>query len=430
MVNRFFMIDLYFFRNNRDYVVNNLSKRGYKLDYDAFFRLDESIKIVKANIYLLNREHNYISFFFRKLGNNSFLFNFLKCKAKFLKQVIAKKTDMLKYLSDEFFDFLSLVPNLLHKSVQYGRDVSDNLELRTFINSKNSSDVFVFDLFKDFEVNKLFLDFDVSAKISGAGFVVLKGSLAELHRAIGNYMVDRHVLNAGYMEVYSPILVNDKSMYYSGHFPKFRDDQFSVSDSNLWLIPTAEVVLTNIVSNSILDFSKLPLKFVSKTLCFRKEKGNYGYLVKGMIRQHQFDKVELVHVVDDTTSYESLEELVFNAESVLQELDLSYRVLALCSSDIGFTAAKTYDIEVWMPKRKIYLEVSSCSNTETFQSIRMNCKIRINDKIKYPHILNGSGLAIGRILLAIIENYSDSFGNVYVPDVLLKYMNGKKIIKF
>ncbi|HIH2763576.1 MAG TPA: aminoacyl--tRNA ligase-related protein [Candidatus Azoamicus sp.] len=220
-------------------------------------------------------------------------------------------------------------------------------------------------------------------------------------------------------------------MFNSGHFPKFLKDQFSISDSDMWLIPTAEVILTNIVSNSNLDFNDLPLKFVSKTSCFRKERGSYGSKVRGLIRQHQFDKVELVNVVLPSLSYFYLEELVYHAEKVLQNLFLPYRVISLCSSDVGFTSSKTYDIEAWFPKRKMYVEVSSCSNTEVFQSIRM--KTKVFDKTKffcYPHMLNGSGLAIGRVLLCLIENYSESNGDLLVPDVLVKYMNGIKFKKF
>lgn len=425
------MIDLYFFRNNSNYVIENLKNRGFVFNYDSFIKLDCKIRFLKTEIYVLQREHNVMSSFSKDFKCNVIFFKFLLLKIQFLKKNMSDKKSKLDFLFKEFSDFLSNIPNLLHQSVPIGNGPCDNLEIRTFINSNNISDNFNFNLVNDFEINSDYLDFDLSSKISGTGFVILRKSLAELHRAIGNYMLDKHILFGEYEEIYSPLLVNSKSMYYSGHFPKFRDDQFNISDTDLWLIPTSEVVLTNLISNSVIKSDLLPLKFVSKTACFRKEKGSYGYLVKGMIRQHQFDKVELLHIVDPNKSYDSLEELVFNAENILQELDLPYRVLSLCSKDIGFTSAKTYDLEVWMPKRKIYLEVSSCSNTESFQSRRMNAKIQINTYFsEYPHVLNGSGLAIGRILLAIIENYSDSLGNIHIPAVLIKYMNGKKIINF
>ena len=421
------MINFNFLKYNKDFVIKNFSKRGFDFDYNLFFNYYYRIRVLRTEIYLLQREHNFMSYLVSNCKDYVLFFGFLILKIKKIKNIIFEQSSKLKVLSDDFNLFLSNIPNLLHYSVPIGRSALDNLEVRTFLNDKS---LFNKDLFKDFESNKAFLDFDLAANISGSGFVILKDELAELHRAIGNYMLDKHIFLHGYKEIYSPVIVNGKSMYCSGHFPKFCDDLFNILGSDLWLIPTAEVVLTNLVCNSYINYCDLPLKFVSKTLCFRKEKGNYGYLVKGIIRQHQFDKVELVCVVDPSKSYDALDELVFNAESILQDLNLPYRVLSLCSSDIGFTSSKTYDLEVWMPKRKIYLEVSSCSNTETFQSRRLNVKFVLKNRNFLPHILNGSGLAIGRILLAIIENYSDSFGNVVIPSVLIKYMNGKKIINY
>lgn len=419
------MIDFNFLKSNKDYVIKNFYKRGFDFKYDIFFDYFFKIKNLKTEIYLLQREHNLLSYLVFVYKNDLNFFNFLILKIKHLKTILVGKNCILKNFDKNFDTFLSNIPNLLHNSVPIGKSASNNIEIRTFVNNYTS---FNCELFNDFESRNAFLDFDVASNMSGSGFVILKSELAELHRALGNYMLDKHIFFHGYKEIYSPVLVNSNSMYFSGHFPKFREDQFNIHDSDLWLIPTAEVILTNLVANSHIKYNDLPLKFVSKTLCFRKEKGNYGYLVKGIIRQHQFDKVELVQVVEPNKSYEALEELVFHAESILQDLNLSYRVLSLCSADIGFTSSKTYDIEVWMPKRKIYLEVSSCSNTETFQSRRMNSKIISKNKNFLPHILNGSGLAIGRVLLSIIENYSDSFGNIKIPDVLIKYMNGKSTI--
>lgn len=425
-----FMIDLCFFRNNKSFILNNLMKRGFVFDYDKFSNLDFIIKTLKTDIYRVQREHNFLSFLLKMFIHESEIFKILLLKNRYLKDFLFYKNNELKKFNDDFLSFLSNIPNLLDNSVPIGFNSSDNVEVRVFVNSKNNIPFFNNKLFKDFEFNIDYIDFDVAAKISGSGFVVLKNVLAELYRAVGNYMVDRHIFLSGYKEIYSPLLVTDRSMFFSGHFPKFKEDQFNVSGTDLWLIPTGEVVLVNLISNFCVSYKSLPLKFVSKTSCFRKEKGSYGYLVKGMIRQHQFDKVELVHIVEPNMSKESLDELVFNAEVILQELDLSYRVLSLCSGDIGFTSEKTYDLEVWLPKRKIYLEVSSCSNTGTFQSRRMNARVNYINHFEYPHILNGSGLAIGRVVLAIIENYSDSFGQISIPDVLVKYMNGKRYINF
>jgi seryl-tRNA synthetase len=421
------MINFNVLKYNKDFVIKNFAKRGFDFDYNLFLNYYHKIRVLRTEIYLLQREHNFMSYLVSNFKDYFLFFSFLIIKIKKLKNIIFDKSTKLKVLDDDFKLFLSNIPNLLHNSVPIGKSALDNLEVRTFLNDNS---LFNKDLFKDFESNKSFLDFDLASNISGSGFVILKNDLAELHRAIGNYMLDKHIFVHGYKEIYSPVIVNGKSMYCSGHFPKFQDDQFNISDSDLWLIPTGEVVLTNLVCNSYVNYYDLPLKFVSKTLCFRKEKGNYGYLVKGIIRQHQFDKVELVQVVAANKSYDSLDELVFHAESILQDLNLSYRVLSLCSSDLGFTSSKTYDLEVWMPKRKIYLEVSSCSNTETFQSRRLNVKFMFKNKNFLPHVLNGSGLAIGRILLAIIENHADSFGNIIIPPVLIKYMNGKKKISY
>lgn len=421
------MIDFNFLKYNKNFVVKNFYKRGFNFDYKLFFNYYFKIRNLRTEIYLLQREHNFMSHLAHFYKNYFLFFNFLVLKIKNLKNIIFNKSVNLKVLDSDFNSFLANIPNLLHSSVNIGKSSLDNLEIRTFVNVNSS---FSSDLFKDFEANNTFLDFDLASDMSGSGFIILKSDVAELHRAIGNYMLDKHIYFHGYKEIYSPVMVNSNAMYCSGHFPKFRDDQFNINDSDLWLIPTAEVVLTNLVNNSYINYGDLPLKFVSKTLCFRKEKGNYGYLVKGIIRQHQFDKVELVHVVDPKKSYDALEELVFHAESILQDFNLPYRVLSLCSGDIGFTSSKTYDLEVWMPKRKIYLEVSSCSNTETFQSRRLNTKFSLKNQLFFPHILNGSGLAIGRILLAILENYSDSFGNIIIPPVLIKYMNGKKFINY
>lgn len=423
------MINIEILRNIDFKIICNFKSRGFGYDNLYFEEVDSKIKNLKTNIYRFKYRHHLMSSLLRNLKQKKLNFEFLFNEIFFLKKNILKSSLCLNELEKSFKDFLLNIPNLLHKSVPIGESQHDNVEIRFFINNKlylSLNDK----LFNDFECNKNYIDFDLSAKISGSGFVILRNFLAQLHRALGNYMLDLHVFEHGYEEIYSPLIVNEASMFATGHFPKFVDDQFNILGTKLWLIPTSEVVLSNLVSGLNIDILSFPMKFVSKTACFRKEKGKYGYKVKGLIRQHQFDKVELVQVVKAEESYIALEELTYHAEKILQNLNLPYRVVSLCSKDVGFTASKTYDLEVWFPKRKMYIEVSSCSNTENFQSRRMEVRSKVLDKFVFPHILNGSGLAIGRILLAIIENYSDQNGNLIVPDVLVHYMNGKKLIEF
>lgn len=421
------MVNIEFLRKKSYFVYQNLKNRGFDFNFRYFKFLDDNIKLLKTDIYQLQHKHKLMSELVNVLRVNSMRFDYLILDISILKRKISLKIFELNKLELECKDYLLSLPNLLHDSVPYGNNDGDNLELRRFstnlITNKNFKN--------DIEDNSSYIDFNSSAYISKSGFVLLKDDIAQLYRALGNYMIDLHVMKHGYMEVYSPLMVNEKSLISTGHLPKFSEDLFSISGTNLWMIPTSEVVLSNLASTFKFDESDLPLKFVSKTPCFRKEKGSYGYKVRGLIRQHQFDKVELVKFTTPHTSYIELEELVFHAETVLQNLNLSYRVISLCSKDIGFSSAKTYDLEVWFPKRKMYVEVSSCSNTESFQSMRMKASYsNMSCKKEFPHILNGSGLAIGRIFLAIIENYSDSFGNLVVPDVLVQYMHGKNIILF
>lgn len=424
------MINVEFLRNVDFKILNNFKSRGFKYDDVYFNDTDSKIRRLKTEVYKLKYRHRLMSLLVKDLKQKKMSFEFLFKEIFFLKTSVNDTCLYLHDLESQFNLFLLNIPNLLHESVPLGESQIDNIEIRFF---SDECSVLKFNeiLFNDFECNKDYIDFDLSAKISGSGFVILRKFLAQLHRALGNYMIDLHIMEHGYDEIYSPLLVNEESMFATGHFPKFIDDQFNISGTKLWLIPTSEVVLSNLVSGLKAEAINFPLKFVSKTACFRKEKGKYGYKVKGLIRQHQFDKVELVQVVNPKKSYDALEELVYHAERVLQNLNLPYRVISLCSKDIGFTSSKTYDLEVWFPKRKMYVEVSSCSNTETFQSRRMSAKFKNSSgQWVLPHILNGSGLAIGRVLLAIIENYSDKNGNVLIPDVLVSYMNGKKLIEF
>ncbi len=420
------MLDKNYLRLSKD-ISFNFEFRGFHFNYLFFEKLDIKIRLLKTRIYRLQYKHNTLSSIVKILKKNDFSILYFLNEISFLKLIIINIKNKLFYLEKIFNDFLLKVPNILHKSVCYGLSDLDNVEIKVFLSETFN----INSIFNDFESNKNYIDFEMSSKISGSGFVILKSYLAQLYRALGNYMLDLHIFEHGYKEIYSPLIVKEESMFNSGHFPKFLKEQFSITDADMWLIPTAEVVLTNLVSNSHLDLQNLPLKFVSKTACFRKERGSYGSRVRGLIRQHQFDKVELVNVVLPSNSYIYLEELVYHAEKILQNLFLPYRVISLCSSDVGFTSAKTYDIEAWFPKRKMYVEVSSCSNTETFQSLRMKSKIFDKNKFFcYPHMLNGSGLAIGRVLLCLIENYSEVNGDLIVPDVLVKYMNGIDRISF
>jgi seryl-tRNA synthetase len=273
------------------------------------------------------------------------------------------------------------------------------------------------------------IDFDTAAKIAAARFVLMKGPMARLHRAITQLMLDTHTQEHGYTEVYAPYLVNADSMRGTGQFPKFEEDQFAIQSDGLFLIPTAEVPVTNIVRGEIVDGKALPLRFVCHTPCFRREAGSYGKDTRGMIRQHQFDKVELVQIIHPEQSYEGLEQLTRHAEAILQKLDLPYRVVTLCTGDMGFSSAKTYDIEVWLPGQNAYREISSCSNFEAFQARRMQARFR-NEKAKTElvHTLNGSGLAVGRTLVAVLENYQRADGGVDIPRALQPYMGGQQTI--
>ncbi|HFL8824330.1 MAG TPA: serine--tRNA ligase [Candidatus Azoamicus sp. OHIO1] len=435
------MIDLNLLRKNSDFVVKNYFKRGYTYSSDIFNDLDAKIKKLKVDVYKLRFEYKKKSKLIGSISSNNKIFDMsinndklmknLFNEVKVLKKDILDKENSLFLLESEFKNFLLTLPNLLHESVPFGISEADNLEIRKY---KSLSKNFLFseDLFNDeFHVCKKYVDFITASFLSGSGFVVLKRGIAQLHRALGNYMLDVHINDNGYEEIYSPLMVNSKSLYATGHFPKFYDDQFKIDGIDLWLIPTAEVVLANLVSNRVLQDNLLPLKYVSKTPCFRKEKSSYGKKVQGLIRQYQFDKVELVQIVDPYKSYLALENLVLDVEKILKGLGLSYRVICLCSSDTGFSSSKTYDLEVWFSKKKEYIEVSSCSNTESFQSRRMNAKYKSISKniCEYVHILNGSGVAIGRILSAVMENYLDNKGRLIIPDVLIKYMNGAEVIE-
>jgi seryl-tRNA synthetase len=424
------MLDLHFLRTNLETVATRLKDRGYTLDVDAFRDLEAQRKSVQTRTEELQAARNQAS---KKIGQ-------LKAKGEDASAVMAEVAglgDELKALEGRLAeiqtrlsDFLLNVPNVPHESVPAGRSADDNVEVRR-VGALRAFDFPVKD-HVDVGARLGGLDFDTAAKISGARFALMTGAVARLHRAIAQFMLDVHTREHGYTEIYAPYLVNAESLRGTGQLPKFEDDLFAVprgQDPKLYLIPTAEVPVTNIVRDEIVPLEKLPLKFVCHTPCFRSEAGSYGKDTRGMIRQHQFDKVELVQIVHPDRSYEGLEQLTRHAEEILRRLELPYRTVTLCTGDMGFSSAKTYDIEVWLPAQNTYREISSCSNFEAFQARRMQARYRAEKGKPEPvHTLNGSGLAVGRTLVAILENYQRADGGVDVPSALKPYMGEMGVI--
>jgi seryl-tRNA synthetase len=417
------MLDIQLLRNDIQGVANRLAGRGFTLDTGEFERLEAKRKAIQTETQELQAKRNQLS---KAVGqakakseDASALMAQVGAQAARLKEL----EQQLPEVQAELENFMLVIPNLPHDSVPVGKSADDNPEVR-HIGTPRQFDFQVRDHVELGERLKL-LDFDVAAKISGARFVMMKGPIARLHRALAQFMLDVHTQEHGYTEIYAPYLVNPDTMRGTGQLPKFHEDLFYIEADNFYLIPTAEVPVTNIVRGEIVAGANLPLKFVCHTPCFRREAGSYGKDTRGMIRQHQFDKVELVHVVRPETSYDALEELTGNAETILKKLDLPYRVVCLCTGDMGFGAAKTYDIEVWLPAQNTYREISSCSNCEAFQARRMQARFR-GDKGKpeLVHTLNGSGLAVGRTLIAILENYQNANGSITIPPALKPYMGG------
>jgi seryl-tRNA synthetase len=428
------MLDVQLLRNDLRAVAKRLADRGYTLDTAAFEALEARRKTVQTETQELQAKRNQLS---RQVGE-------LKAKGGDASQLVAQvnaQAGRLKSLEQhlekiqaQLNEFLLGLPNVPHASVPVGRSAADNPEVR----KDGAPRAFDFPVKDHVDLGTaLGLDFDAASKISGARFVLMKGAIARLHRALTQFMLDLHTREHGYTEVYAPYLVNAASMRGTGQLPKFEEDLFKIprqesdgADASLYLIPTAEVPVTNVVRDEILQASRLPLKYVCHTPCFRSEAGSYGKDTRGMIRQHQFDKVELVHIVHPERSYQALEELTSHAETILKRLDLPYRIVTLCTGDMGFAAAKTYDIEVWLPGQKMYREISSCSNCEGFQARRMQARFR-NDrhKTEFVHTLNGSGLAVGRTLIAVMENFQNTDGSVSIPEALRPYMGGASVIK-
>jgi seryl-tRNA synthetase len=423
------MLDPKLLRSDIENTAKKLSRRGVQIDVAAISALEERRKAIQIRTQQLQQERNAGS---KAVGQ-------AKAKGEDAAPLLAAVADLgdkLKQAEDELTqlqqaleDIALGIPNIPHESVPDGRDEKDNVEVRRW----GTPRVFDFEPKDHVDIGAFLgqMDFDVAAKISGARFVVMKGGLARLHRALIQFMLDLHTREHGYVETYVPYMVNPASLRGTGQLPKFEQDLFAVrSEQNFYLIPTAEVPVTNLVRDTITEAKDMPLKFACHTPCFRSEAGSYGKDTRGMIRQHQFEKVELVQIVRPQDSYDALEALTSHAEKILQLLELPYRTVVLCTGDMGANAAKTYDIEVWLPAQKAYREISSCSNFEDFQARRMQARWRNPEtgKPELVHTLNGSGLAVGRTLVAILENYQTQDGHVRVPPVLKPYLGGMEVI--
>ncbi|MGC2457484.1 MAG: serine--tRNA ligase [Gallionellaceae bacterium] len=449
------MLDIQLLRNDLANVAAHLASRGYEFPVAAFEALEHARKTIQITTQEAQARRNASS---KRIGQ-------AKARGEDVSAImadVASLGDMLKQMGtqlesvqNDLEKLLLVVPNLPHSTVPRGKSEVDNVEVRKV----GVVPKFEFEVKDHVSIGEALggLDFATAAKISGARFSLLKGPLARLHRALAQFMLDTHTEQHGYTETYVPYLVNADSMRGTGQLPKFEVDLFRIikesekemvekamrgvavatssipmeyASPTLYLIPTAEVPVTNIVRDEIVPLEKLPLKFVAHTPCFRSEAGSYGRDTRGMIRQHQFDKVELVQIVHPEQSYAGLEELLGHAETILKKLELPYRVVKLCTGDMGFSAAMTYDIEVWLPAQNTYREISSCSNFESFQARRMQARFRnAQGKPELLHTLNGSGLAVGRTLVAVLENYQQADGSVIVPEVLRPYMGGLQIIK-
>lgn len=419
------MLDIQQLRNDLDNVVARLAARKFVFPAEEFKALEAQRKTIQTNTENLQAKRNAAS---KQIG-------IAKSKGEDASAILAEVAglgDELKAAEAQLAEIQASmqtlmlnVPNLPHESVPVGQDESQNVEARRWGTPRS----FDFEVKDHADVGApLGLDFDTGAKLSGARFTLMKGQIAKLHRAIAQFMLDTQTDKHGYTECYTPYMVNRETLVGTGQLPKFEEDLFVTphNDSKLYLIPTSEVTLTNTVRDEIVAADSLPIKLTAHTPCFRSEAGSYGRDTKGMIRQHQFDKVEMVQIVHPETSYQALEEMVGHAEAILQALELPYRVVSLCTGDMGFGAAKTYDLEVWLPAQNTYREISSVSNCEAFQARRLQARFRnANGKPELLHTLNGSGLAVGRTLVAVLENNQNADGSVTIPKALQPYMGGK-----
>ncbi len=423
------MLDIQILRNDLAAVATRLATRGYALDTAKFEQMEAARKTIQTRTQELQAKRNATSKLIGQAKAKGEDVSAIMAEVGLLGDELKQLETKLPQVLQEMDAFLAVIPNMPHASVPVGKSEADNVEVRKV----GEPTKFAFEVKDHVSIGEGLggLDFETATKIAGARFSLLKGPLARLHRALAQFMLDTHTTEHGYTETYVPYLVNAESMFGAGQLPKFEEDLFKVprqtgeGEESFYLIPTAEVPVTNMVRDSIVPLEKLPMKFVAHTPCFRSEAGSYGRDTRGMIRQHQFDKVELVQIVHPEKSYEMLEELLGHAETILKKLNLPYRVVKLCTGDMGFSASTTYDIEVWLPAQNTYREISSCSNFEAFQARRMQARFRnAQGKPELLHTLNGSGLAVGRTLVAVLENYQQADGSVLVPEVLRPYMGG------
>lgn len=423
------MLDIKHLRHNIDHTAKRLKERGYVLDVTTLVKLEEQRKVLQIKTQQLQNERNLHAKAIGQAKTKGEDVTPMLAEINTLAEELKTAETQLEAVQNDLNAILYTIPNLPHESVPSGQSEEQNLEIRRWGQPKH----YDFQVLDHVDLGAKYhqMDFATATKLTGARFVVLRDQIARLHRALIQFMLDVHIQEHGYSEVYVPYLVNRDSLFGTGQLPKLSEDLFAIKGENeLYLIPTAEVPITNIVRDEILDPTQLPLKFVSHTPCFRSEAGSYGKDTRGMIRQHQFEKVELVQIVHPENSYAVHEELTQHAEKILQKLQLPYQVVALCGGDLGFASAKTYDLEVWLPGQQRYREISSCSNFEDFQARRMQARWRNPNtgKPELVHTLNGSALAIGRTLVAIMENYQDAQGRIHVPEVLWPYMENVKVI--
>ena len=426
------MLDIQKIRENTDEIVRGLARRGFAFNQELFLSLETTRKELQVKTEALQATRNQSA---KQIG-------MAKSKGEETSELIsqvahigdelhASETALIK-VQEELNELMLNVPNIPHESVPVGKDETENVEIRRV----GIPRIFDFEVKDHVDVGIPFgLDFDTGAALSGARFTVLKGQIAQLHRALAQFMLNTHTLEHGYLEHYTPYIVNPEVLVGTGQLPKFADDMFRVlrggddEKKEQYLISTSEITLTNTVRERILKGSDLPMRLTAHSPCFRSEAGSYGKDTRGFIRQHQFDKVEMVQIAHPDHSYEQLEEMVGHAEKILQALELPYRVITLCTGDMGFGSAKTYDLEVWVPAQNTYREISSCSNCEDFQARRMMSRFKDGaGKPRYVHTLNGSGVAVGRALVAVLENYQNQDGSVTIPEVLRPYMGGKTLI--
>ena len=422
------MLDIKYLRQNIEFVRKKMADRGQSIDFDRFLSLDTQRRDILQEVETLRSERNNVS---KEIGN-------LKKKKADASALIAQMSDVsakikelderLRVNEEELNAFVLTVPNIQHESVVMGHGSEDNPVVRSW----GEKPVFAFKPKEHFEIgeNLNILDFARGAKITGARFTLYRGLGAALERALFNFMLDLHTGEHGYTEVLTPFMVNRESMTGTGQLPKFAEDLFKIEGMDYYLIPTAEVPVTNIYRDEILEEKNLPIYHVAYSPCFRSEAGSYGKDTRGLIRQHQFNKVEMVKFSKPETSYDELEKLTANAEEVLKKLGIHHRTVCLCTADLGFSSAKTYDVEAWMPGQNAYREISSCSNFDDFQARRASIRFRREEsgKVEFVHTLNGSGLAVGRTVVAVLENYQQADGSVLIPKVLQPYLRGIKRI--